>query len=42
MKYLEVIFSSLPFNLLGQEDSFVGSLTWDPSLIWNTAMYSET
>ena len=32
---------TLPFIFLGQEASFVGILTWDPSLIWNTELYKE-
>ena len=35
------IFSSLPFILSGQVVSFLGFLTWDPSLIWSTAYVPE-
>ena len=31
------IFSSFPFMFSGQMVNFLGILTWDPSLIWNTA-----
>ena len=30
------ILLSLQVILLGREASFLGFLTWDPSLIWNT------
>ena len=36
MKNFEGSIAPVLFNLSGQEASFVGFLTSDPSLIWNT------
>ena len=34
-------FSRLPFILSGKVASFLGFLTWDPSVMWNTALFTH-